>query len=273
MDFAFIGGLDFCVAMLMAPVAVFMSRIYGMKTPMIIGTILLPAGFFGASYARRIWQLYLTQGVLVGMGVGFIYIPSIPVVSQWFSKRRSLANGICSAGSGVGGLTMCFATEAMIQRIGVSWTLRVTAVIVLFMNLLAVLLIRNRNNYIHPNQRVFDFQLARRYDIFLLLLWSFFSMFGYVTLTFSLPEYGRSIGLSDSKASSIAAFISLGMATGRPLIGVASDAFGIVRVTTVLTFSCGFLCFALWIPARSYEILALFALLSGTILGIFWAVR
>lgn len=236
-----------------------------MKPPMIIGVVLLPAGFFCPSFAHSVWQLYLTQGVMVGMGVGFIYIPSIPVVSQWFTKRRSLANGICSAGSGIGGLSMSFATKAMIQRMGVSWALRITGIIIFLMNLPAVLLIRNRNNYIHPNQRFFGVQLFQRYDVFLLLLWSFISMFGFITLTFSLPAYGISIGLSVS-------FLNLGMAVGRPLIGVAGDMFGIANVTMFLTFSCGLLCFALWIPAQFYEFLAMFALLSGTILGIFWAV-
>lgn len=239
---------------------------------MSMGVILLPAGFFFTSFAHRIWQLYLTQGVMVGMGVGFIYIPSIPVVSQWFSERRSPENGICTAGSGVGDLSMCFATKTMIQRMGVSWSLHVTAMIVFIMILPAVLLIRNRDSYIHPNQRVFDCQLALRYEIFLLLLWSFVCMFGYITLTFSFPSYGRSIGLSEFKASSIAAFLSFGLAVGRPLIGFAGDLFGIVRVTSFLTFFCGFLRFALWVPARLYEVLALFATLSGAILGIFEAV-
>lgn len=163
-------------------------------------------------------------------------------------------------------------SEAMMERMGVSWALRITAIIIFLMNLPAVLLIRNRTDYIHPQQRDFDLELLRRYDVFLLLLWSFVSMFGYIILTFSLPSYAISIGLSVSKASSIAAFLNLGMAIGSPLIGIAGDIFGITRVATLLTFSCGFLCFALWIPSQTYEVLAMFALLSGTIVGVFWAV-
>lgn len=272
-DFAFIGGLNFSIAMLMAPIAVTMSRRYGMKLPMSIGVVFLPLGFICASFAQHIWQLYLSQGVLVGMGIGFIYVPGLPVISQWFLRRRSLANGISAAGSGIGGLFMCFATETMIQHIGISWSLRVTGVIVFSMNLPAVLLIRNRDQYVLPRQRVFDLQLVRRYDVFLVLLWSFISMFGYITLTFSLPDYGKSIGLSNSQASSMSAILSLGIAVGRPLIGIASDVFGRIKVAALLTMVCGLLCFVLWIPARSYPALAWFALLSGAILGIFWAVR
>jgi len=82
---------------------------------MYIGVLLMTAGYVAASFAKRIWHLYLTQGVLVGLGVGFIFIPSVAVTSQWFDKKRSIANGINSAGSGIGGIIFSFATQAMIE--------------------------------------------------------------------------------------------------------------------------------------------------------------
>lgn len=98
-------------------------------------------------------------------------------------------------------------------------------------------------------------------------------MFGYITLLFSLPDYGKSIGLADSQATTeVAAFVNLGIAVGRPLIGIASDKLGRFRVAIVLTFFCSIMCFALWIPAKSYPALVVFALLSGEVLGTFWAV-
>jgi len=71
---------------------------------MAIGVLIQTAGFISASFASRIWHLYMSQGLLIGVGLGFIYIPSIAILSQWFSKKRSLVNGISSAGSGIGGL-------------------------------------------------------------------------------------------------------------------------------------------------------------------------
>ncbi len=151
LDYALIGGFNFALAMLVAPLATLMGRLYGPRVPMFLGVILLPSGFSAASFAQEVWQLYLSQGAAEGLGVGLIYIPAIAVLSQWFHKRRSLANSISSAGSGIGGPIMCFTTGALIQGIGYMWALRVTAFIVFGVNLFAIIFIRSRNSVIQPN--------------------------------------------------------------------------------------------------------------------------
>lgn len=239
---------------------------------MLLGCICLPGGFIAASFASCVWHLYLSQGILVGIGVGLIYIPATAVIPQWFSQRRSLANGICSAGSGIGGLIMCFATGAMLDQVGVAWSLRITAVVVFFVNLAATLLVRSRNHTVQPAQRIFDWRLMSFYQVNLLLLWSFTIMFGYITLMFSLPDYALTIGRSSADSSIVAAILNLGTAVGRPLIGLASDRFGRVEVSAVLTLVCALLIFVMWLPTLNYGTLLAFAFISGGILGIFWAV-
>lgn len=258
--------------MLVAPVVTIFARRCGTQIPMITGAILISAGFISASFAHEIWQLFLTQGVLVGFGVGFVAIPSIATVPQWFDKKRSLANGIGSAGSGIGGLIFSFGTQAMIDSISLAWSLRITGIIVGVMNLIAALTIRNRNKAIKPPQRGFDTKLLRRYDVLLLLAWGFISMLGYTTLLFSLSDFARSIGLSASQASSITAFLNLGTAIGRPLIGVVSDRYGRLETAGIITLVCGVTCFAIWLPARSYGVTIFFAIVVGAILGVFWMV-
>lgn len=109
------------MAMLVAPLVTVIARKYGTQLPMFLGVGLLTIAFLSASYSHRIWQLYLSQGVLIGFGVGFTYIPSIAILSQWFQKKRSLANGIGAAGSGIGGLIFSFMTEAVIRKISLAW--------------------------------------------------------------------------------------------------------------------------------------------------------
>lgn len=271
-DFALIGGFNFSMAMLLAPAVTIIARKYSTKLPMLLGLGLLAAGYVSASFSKRIWQLYLSQGVLIGFGVGFIYIPSIAIISQWFDKKRSLANGISAAGSGIGGLIFSFMDEEIIQKISLAWALRLTAIISCSVLIVAILLIRNRNKAIQPSQRAFDIKLLRRLDVLLLLSWSFLSMLGYITLLFSLPDYARSIGLSDSQASTVNAILSLGTAIGRPLIGVGSDYLGRIKVAGGLTWLCGITCFAIWLPASSYGVLLFFAFINGAILGVFWVV-
>lgn len=272
LDFAIIGGLNFAVAVLVAPLINLAVRLCGLRAPMFVGCVLLSAAFVAASFARATWQLYLSQGAMVGMGIGLIYMPATAVIPQWFSTKRSLANGICAAGSGVGGCAMCFATQAMLDHTGLAWSLRVTAVVVFVVNIAATLLVRSRNAEVRPAQRVFDYRLLHSYHVNLLLLWSFIIMFGYIALMFSLPDFALTIGRSPEESGTVAAVLNLGAAIGRPAIGFASDRFGRLETTFVLTLICSILCFAMWIPTTIYGTLLAFAVLSGAILGIFWAV-
>lgn len=79
-------------------------RLSSVRVGMLIGLILESGGFIAASFATKIWHLFLTQGVLFGVGLGFLFTSSVGIVSQWFDKKRSVANGIVTAGSGIGGL-------------------------------------------------------------------------------------------------------------------------------------------------------------------------
>jgi hypothetical protein len=55
------------------------------------------------SLAKEFWQTMLAQGVGIGIGTGLIFLPALSIVSQFFLKRRSLALGIVTTGSSVGG--------------------------------------------------------------------------------------------------------------------------------------------------------------------------
>ncbi|KAL8676390.1 MAG: hypothetical protein Q9186_007086 [Xanthomendoza sp. 1 TL-2023] len=172
-DFAFIGGLNFAAAVLVAPLVTYLARVWGTQPPMLFGVVTLATGFVSASFAITTWQLYLSHGTLVGVGVGFTYIPSIPILSQWFAKKRSLANGITSAGSGVGGIVFSLAAARMIESVSLAWSLRITGIVAFILNFLAVVLIKDRNKVIKPSQRPFDTKLLRQYNVWLLLMWSF----------------------------------------------------------------------------------------------------
>ncbi|KPI40333.1 putative transporter MCH2 [Cyphellophora attinorum] len=271
-DYAFVGGLNFGVAMVAAPLVTVLTRprFMGTKPPMYAGAVFLLAGFVCASFGTRIWHLYLSQGALVGLGVGFVYVPSIPIISQWFDQNRSLANGVSTAGSGIGGLLFSLATGAMIERLGLPWTLRIIGCVSCCVNVLATFCIMDRNTTIQPKQRPFDPKLLRQQSVLWLLGWAFVSMLGYITLLYSLSDFSLSINLDRAQATNITAFLNLGTAFGRPFIGVISDRLGRLEVASSLTFLCGLVCFALWIPAKTYPNIIVFAIISGAILGVFW---
>ena len=72
-----------------------------------IGGLLYSTGLFLASYTQSLTMLYLTWGVMVGIGLGFGYLAPITVGSKWFPNHRGLVNGLAigifAAGSGIFG--------------------------------------------------------------------------------------------------------------------------------------------------------------------------
>jgi len=68
----------------------------------IVGSFLVVFGMMMTSIATRYWQLVLAQGIVVGLGNGCLFLPSISVLPTYFNKKRSLSQGIASAGSGLG---------------------------------------------------------------------------------------------------------------------------------------------------------------------------
>lgn len=110
-----IGGLEFAVALLIAPLVTIVTRMLGTQLTMLIGVTIHACGFIAASFATTILDLYWTQGVMIGVGIGFLFIPSAAVLPQWFKKKRTLAQGFSSAGSGVGGIAFSLGTHSMID--------------------------------------------------------------------------------------------------------------------------------------------------------------
>jgi MFS family permease len=272
LDYALIGGLNFGVTLLCTFPVNWLTRRFGIHPPMFVGIFLQVSGFIAASFARnQIYQLYLSQGVLVGLGVGFLWVPSIALLPQWFEKRRSVAVGIGSAGAGVGGIIFSFAISAAIRNVSLGWALRMTGIVSGAMNLIAASLMRTRNAHIQPYLHPFDARLFKRLNICLLLGWAFVIMFGYIVLVYSLPDFSRSIGLAQSQGATVNALFSLSNAIGRPCIGLLSDRYGRIEVAGLTTFTCAIIVFAMWIPTTSYTVVLVFAVINGGISGIFWA--
>lgn len=66
------------------------------KTITISGILVVSAGFTLASFCRSIWQLLLTQGLLVGFGMSFLYFPFLAPAPEYFTNHRATAMGFVS---------------------------------------------------------------------------------------------------------------------------------------------------------------------------------
>lgn len=61
LEFAFIGGLSISQALLISPLATCITRVYGTRTTLLLGVALEALALISASFAREIWQLFLSQ--------------------------------------------------------------------------------------------------------------------------------------------------------------------------------------------------------------------
>lgn len=109
---------------------------------------------------------------------------SFGIVPQWFSTRRSLANGMATAGSGLGGMMYSLAINAMIETVGISWAFRILGILGCSVNLICAMLLKDRNKAIRPTQLAFDYKLFKRIEVLLVFGWGFLSVLGYCALLF-----------------------------------------------------------------------------------------
>lgn len=57
------------------------------------------------SLCSQYWQLVLAQGVVVGLGGGCLFVPSIAILPTYFSTHMAFTIGIAGSGSGIGKIT------------------------------------------------------------------------------------------------------------------------------------------------------------------------
>ncbi|KAI1381014.1 major facilitator superfamily domain-containing protein [Hypoxylon crocopeplum] len=273
LEYALIGGLSISQSLIMSPVATFAHRHLGIRPTLLLGTILVFVSLFTSSYTKEIWQLFLSQGVCFGCGMGLLYVPASSVLPPWFSTKRSLAVGIATSGAGIGGLLYSLVTNAAVGQLGIGWTYRILALCSLFFNLLASYLLREYHGRSQSSRSELSLHLRDfgRIEVLLVVFWGIATELGYITLLYSLPSYASSVGLTATQGSVANALLNLSLGLGRPLVGYFSDTFGRINMAMMMTALCAMLCFVLWIPSQSFGTLAAFALLAGAVCGIFWA--
>jgi MFS family permease len=77
----------------------------GTRTVVLIGGVLLGFGTVMASQAPTLGQFQVYFGVVVGFAAGSLYAPLTATTSRWFTRNRSLAVALVSAGLGLGSTT------------------------------------------------------------------------------------------------------------------------------------------------------------------------
>ncbi|PYH94669.1 MFS general substrate transporter [Aspergillus ellipticus CBS 707.79] len=114
------------------------------KTLFSIGAIFQLLGIFTTSVATQYYQIFLAQGVCIGIGNAFIFCPALTVISSYFKTRRGIAMGMAVSGSGTGGIIFPAIFNATLNSKGFGWTLRIFGFITLATHIPCILFFRTR---------------------------------------------------------------------------------------------------------------------------------
>ncbi|KAJ2726898.1 hypothetical protein GGI07_000226 [Coemansia sp. Benny D115] len=243
----------------------------GYRLTAYIGTVLCTAAYILASFAKEVWQLILSQGVLFGIGASFLIAPSLAIPPQWFNKHKALASGVAVAGSSFGGLWFTAATQAMIDNLGSAWALRILGILTFavtgVMNLLYF-----RRVPAKPRKNLFELRAAKQPVFWMISLEACAIYTGYWALTFYIGTTARQLGGTFQDGSNLLLVLNAGSAVGRILAGFIADKFGNINTLLVSLVLTVVIEMPLWMTAKSigplYALCILYGMISPTFISI-----
>jgi oxalate/formate antiporter len=89
---------------------------FGPRVLLSIGTVIAGFSWVLAAQASNVFTLYLTYGLLGGIGTGIVYVGVIGHMVQWFPDQRGLATGLVAAGYGMGALLTTFPIASVLRE-------------------------------------------------------------------------------------------------------------------------------------------------------------
>jgi OFA family oxalate/formate antiporter-like MFS transporter len=263
------------------------GRIQDLKGPKIcafLGGLLVSAGFFLSSYTSSLLFLYLTFGVVVGLGNGFGYATPIPVASKWFPDKRGLVVGLMVGGYGAGSALLGPLALRLISSVGWRPTFQILGVVFLVMTMIGTALLKNPpSGYRPPNWQPQSGVVAGadHSTAAMLATPTFYLMWvayclgttaGQMAISQLLPFAG-SAGLGALASALVLPVSAVGNAGGRILSGWMSDRFGRLATlkTMILISAVAMPALVLWRqqPALFFLLVAVVYWCYGTQLSVF----
>ncbi|MES2364741.1 MAG: oxalate/formate MFS antiporter [Pseudomonadota bacterium] len=102
----------------LSPLQGYLIQKFGPRLLISAGAILTGGSWVAAAYAHDLASLYLSYGVMGGLGTGIIYVGVVGLMVQWFPDKRGLATGLVAAGYGFGAILTTFPIATMIKGEG-----------------------------------------------------------------------------------------------------------------------------------------------------------
>ncbi|CAK3990600.1 monocarboxylate permease [Lecanosticta acicola] len=219
---------------------------------------------------KEYYQFIIAQGIVSPVGVCLLFYAAMGTIPTWFFKKRGFAFSIVTSGSSLGGVILPIMTQKLIDDVGFGWSLRITALFMLYLLTIANFTITSRmpprpkpfvaTAFLDPLKEV-PFALVT-FGAFLFTL-GFFIPFNFVIV--EAMHYGMSASLA-SYLVSILNGVSL---FGRIIPGYLADYIGQFNVMITTCFITGILILAMWLPATTNAPIILFSAFFGFFSGAF----
>ncbi|XP_037542862.1 monocarboxylate transporter 12-B [Nematolebias whitei] len=113
---AWIHSMIDSTTMLCAPLGSFLGNRLSCRATVFMGGLLSSAGLVLSSFASSLEFLYISLGVITGLGFALSYTPAIAMVGRYFNERKTLAYGISMSGSGIGTFLLAPAVQLLIEH-------------------------------------------------------------------------------------------------------------------------------------------------------------
>jgi MFS family permease len=88
------------------------------------GSFLVVFGMMMTSVGTEYYQILLSQGICVGLGCGCLFVPSVAIVSTYFTTHRAIALGIATTGSSLAGIIYPIVFNSLQSKVGFPWATR-----------------------------------------------------------------------------------------------------------------------------------------------------
>lgn len=103
------------ITMFCAPLGGFLGNHFSCRSIVMVGGLLSFTGMVISSFANSLTFLYVSLGIVTGLGFALSYTPSVAMVGNYFHERKALAYGIGLSGSGIGTFILAPAVQLLIE--------------------------------------------------------------------------------------------------------------------------------------------------------------
>jgi len=270
------GAFSLCI-MLEGMLGIVMGRATDRWSPRVVITLcgfLLGPGYLLMSQVSALWHFYLLYGVIIGIGLGGLWVPPVSIVVRWFTKRRNMMTGIAIAGTGVGGLIAPLLANWLISTYAWRLSYVILGSIVLVLIILAAQFLKRdpaqvgQLPYGENVREVHGLQmensgLSLREAVYTKQLWlvsGMFFCFGFCVFSIMvhIVPHVIELGISATSAANILAVLGGVSIAGKTIMGAATDRIG-TRTGIIIGFILVFTTLTWLIVARELWMLYLFA--------------